>query len=184
MPALSEYDKTDIVINNTLEHEGGWSDNPNDPGGKTNHGITLATAQRYLGPKFTADKLRVMSQNEARQFYRQYVFYANHINEMPDKIWDVLFDMHVNHGSVNANRMLQKALVRLGQKVTIDGVYGTETRLAVRKVDPRLLREALITQRMVFYRDIVRAKPAQKVFIVGWINRCAQFVTDPKLCSF
>lgn len=179
----SEFDKINIVIDNTIAHEGGWSDHKSDAGGKTKFGITLATAQRYLGSKFSAEQLRSISQNEAKQFYKQYVFYANKINEMPEQIWDILFDMHVNHGSVNANKLLQKALARLGQKLEVDGVIGSGTKTAVAQVEPRLLREALITQRMAFYAAIIKAKPDQKVFLAGWINRCAQFVNDPKLCK-
>ncbi len=41
-----------------LKSEGGWSDNPADPGGATMRGVTLATFRRYIDPKGTKDDLR------------------------------------------------------------------------------------------------------------------------------
>ncbi len=60
-----------IALAFTLGQEGGWSDDPNDPGGATNQGITLATFRDWCGASQTVDDLRDMSHDTRDEIYRR-----------------------------------------------------------------------------------------------------------------
>lgn len=162
------------VIDNTIKHEGGWSDHKADKGGKTNWGITLGTYKRY-NPKATEQTLRALTIEQAREFYKKNFFDGNNVAEYPQEVWDVVFDMCVNHGPKNAVLIAQKALSTLGYKIGLDGVYGKQTKEAMAKVDPKAFRQAIISQRTGFFGAIISKNPSQKVFAAGWMNRVATF---------
>ncbi|MGC1467549.1 MAG: glycosyl hydrolase 108 family protein, partial [Pseudolabrys sp.] len=53
-----------------LAHEGGYSNNPSDPGGPTNFGITIADYRKYVKPGATAADVRAMKVDDAKAIYR------------------------------------------------------------------------------------------------------------------
>lgn len=174
---LSQFDKVEKVINNTINIEGGFSNHINDKGGATKFGITLGTYQRFVNKNATVKDLQALSANEARQFYKTYFFYKYNMQDLPEPVWDIVFDMSVNHGPTNAFSIVQLALIKLGQKPGVTGELDAPTKDAISKVDPNALRYAIISQRVSFYDAIIAHKPDQKIFAVGWFrNRCAYFV--------
>lgn len=180
--ALSQFDKVEKVINNTINIEGGFSNHPNDKGGATKFGITLALYQKLVNPSATALDLQGLSANDARQIYKAQFFYKNKIEQLPEGIWDIMFDMTVNHGPKNAFSIMQMAMRRLGQKVGLDGANGPETigaatTLANQSINA--LRMALMAERVGFYSAIIQRKPDQKVFAAGWLNRSVYFLDNP-----
>lgn len=177
MGELSQFDKAEQVINNTINIEGGFSNHPNDKGGATKYGITLALYQKLVNKNATAQDLMGISSNEARQFYKEYFFYKYTIQDLPESIWDIVFDMTVNHGPTNAFSIVQLAVNYLGQKTSITGVNDAEMQGAIAKLDTRAVRASIIAQRVSFFDDIITHKPTQKVFAIGWFrNRCAYFI--------
>ena len=63
-------DKFDVCHEITAKWEGGWSDHPADPGGKTMYGITQATLSNWLGRPASAAEIRNLSRAEAKTIYR------------------------------------------------------------------------------------------------------------------
>ena len=55
----------DTAVAFTLREEGGFTDDPRDPGGATNLGITLATLTHWRGRPATADDVRQLTVVEA-----------------------------------------------------------------------------------------------------------------------
>src|SRR5690625_897685 len=113
--------------------EGGWSDHAQDPGGKTNHGITLATYtnwRRSQGlPDPSADDLRAISEEEVEAIYQQNYWDACRCDDLPPPIALLVFDMAVNAGPSRSARLLQEAL-----GVTVDGIIGRRlSRLPMRQ---------------------------------------------------
>jgi lysozyme family protein len=88
-----------------MEHEGGYVNNPKDPGGETNFGITKTTARAegYMG------SMKNMTLDTAKQIYRKK--YWNPIfDEIPFALAFQLFDVAVNSGQQRAVQWLQTIL--------------------------------------------------------------------------
>jgi hypothetical protein len=74
VPSSLQYVHTDDdALDLVIRFEGGWMDDPRDPGGATNHGITLSELSRYLGKTASMDDLRNLSVATARDIYRKTV---------------------------------------------------------------------------------------------------------------
>lgn len=120
-----------------LRHEGGFVDDPNDPGGATNMGVTQDTLDRVRGQLKRVslpESVRNLTQPQAEAIYRFDYWRPIAANEMPRGIDIAAFDMAVNQGVEDAVRALQQAA---GAKV--DGIMGPNTKQAVSAADPSKL---------------------------------------------
>lgn len=93
--------------------EGGWSDNPRDPGGATMRGITLATYtawQRAHGkPTPTKEDLRNISDKDRAAIYEEWYYKASGADKLPYPLCLAHFDLAVNGGVGRANQALANA---------------------------------------------------------------------------
>lgn len=148
--------------------EGGWSDHAQDPGGKTNHGITLATYtnwRRSQGlPDPSADDLRAISEEEVEAIYQQNYWDGCRCDELPPPIALLVFDMAVNAGPSRSIRLLQEAL-----GVSVDGIIGPETLGAARAADPQAVAAEFTARRSVYYASL----STFRTFGLGWMRRTA-----------
>lgn len=162
----------DEIINKTILHEGGWSNHPDDKGGQTKFGITLATYKALCGSGKTEDDLRKLTAEQARALYRTHYWDKTPMPQLPAKLRAVMFDMGVNHGPKNAYRILQYAIRAKGGDIVADGVLGPKSIAAASMVTVN----DLILQRVKFYHDIVENKSSQRVFLFGWIKRALSYM--------
>jgi lysozyme family protein len=109
-------------VNVVLAIEGGYVDDPQDPGGATNHGITLATLSAFRGGAVTKDEVRALGAGEAKTIYRQKYWNAVRAGDLPAGLDLAVFDCAVNSGPKRAGLLLQQAL-----GVTQDGIIGPIT---------------------------------------------------------
>jgi lysozyme family protein len=128
-----------ISLQYVLRREGGWSDDPEDPGGPTMCGITMATARRH-GIRYKED-LKAMTIKKASAIYRADYWRFDGI--LDQRVATKLFDMAVNMGLTTAVRYLQKALNVYGAELRADGQFGAHTCEAVNRRDPALLLDLL-----------------------------------------
>jgi uncharacterized protein (TIGR02594 family) len=112
-----------------LEFEGGYTDDPFDPGGPTNKGITLATYARFRSEEATSEscdrlkaELRAISDQTVAAIYRDRYWQPACCPDLPPALAHFHFDAAVNQGVGGATRMLQEAL-----GVAIDGEIGPIT---------------------------------------------------------
>src|SRR5262249_21404124 len=136
----------------TLRAEGGYVDNPDDPGGATNMGITLATYRTWSDdPAAGIPQIKDMTTRVARTFYR--ALYGNPLraDALPAGIDLSVFDFGVNAGTWRSARLLQRALGFTGDEV--DGCIGPETLGAAGKADARTLIESLSSRQAGHYRS-------------------------------
>lgn len=150
-----------------LAHEGGWSDDPDDPGGATMQGITLVTAQRH--GITTKEQLRAISSAQVAAIYRVDYWRFDGIDDQ--SVATKLFDMAVNFGRKTAVKMAQDALNELGASLIPDGLYGPATEAAINAVEPRHLLALLCRDCADRYRSIVRKRPESAKFLRGWLKR-------------
>lgn len=154
----------DSAIKITLGYEGGYTNNPADPGGPTNFGITVADARRYWKNDATAADVRAMPISEAVDIYRQRYWAALCCDDLPAGVDYAVFDYGVNSGIGRSAKVLQR-LVGVAQ----DGKIGAETVAATAKHDPAELVRAICDERLTFLQSL----KAWDVFGKGWGARVA-----------
>lgn len=150
----------DQAFDQLLHHEGGYSDHADDPGGKTNYGITEAVARAagYAGP------MRDLPLAVAKGIYRTSYWDAVQADMLPPAVRYAVFDAAVNSGVRQAVRWLQRAV-----KVKDDGVLGPQTMLAARMANPEALLRRILSQRLAFMAGL----PTWTSFGRGWARRIA-----------
>jgi lysozyme family protein len=146
-----------------LKHEGGYSNHPADPGGKTRFGITEAVAREagYRGD------MRELPLDLAKRIYKDRYWDAVRAEELPAAIRYAVFDAAVNSGPRQAIRWLQRAV-----GVRDDGVIGPITLGAVRATDPQALLRRMLAQRLRFMAGL----PNWPSFSRGWARRIADLM--------
>jgi uncharacterized protein (TIGR02594 family) len=170
-PTVSENDPSifDTALAHVLDMEGGYTDDPHDPGGPTNLGITLATFAAWRKTTLTAENfgplkadLRALDRATAADIYRTRYWRPSRAADMPAAVALMHFDASVNHGVGGAARMLQSAC-----GVEVDGEIGPAT-LAAANSNP--LGELL--DRYAEIREArYRALPHFWRFGRGWLAR-------------
>jgi lysozyme family protein len=160
------------IIGGIIKREGGFVDNPADPGGATKYGITLRTLENWRGYKINAADVEALTEAEAWKIYRRRYLEDTHIEKIPNaELRAVVLDAAVNHGPGTAVAMLQRAL-----GVTDDGILGPNTLAAIPYLEPRRVAIRQLAQRARFYGKIIAADHSQAVFAGGWANRLAELM--------
>lgn len=162
----------ETALAHVLEMEGGWTNDPYDPGGPTNLGIILTEFAAYkgvaLGPDTAADlteRLRHITLAEAREIYRRNYWDAAACDRLPAGVAFMHFDAAVNQGVGAAARMLQQAA-----GVAVDGGIGPQTLAAVAAADPVALLRRYADIRRQRYRSLATFWR----FGRGWLSRVDQ----------
>lgn len=161
---VGDYDPS---LKELLGHEGGYTNDPKDPGGPTNWGITIFDARMYWKSDATAADVRAMPLRVAKDIYKAKYWNKVRGDELPAGIDYCVFDFGVNSGVSRAVKYLQRFL---GVKQT--GEMNGETLTAVNVVcDVREKRDQLINT----YQD-ARLKFLQGLgtwghFGLGWGRR-------------
>ncbi|MDI3471086.1 MAG: SECRETION ACTIVATOR PROTEIN [Pseudolabrys sp.] len=148
-----------------LAHEGGYTDDPRDPGGPTNFGITIADYRRYAKPSATAADVAAMPLADAKAIYRAHYWTPLRCDDLPAGLDYAVFDYGVNSGISRAARSLQRIAGADG-----DGIIGAATLAAVRAIPAEALIASLCDERLCFLRSL-RTWPA---FGRGWGRRVAE----------
>lgn len=150
----------DECVGEVIDEEGGYTNNPADPGGETNFGLSKR--------RFPREDIKNMTRGRAIQLYETHYWKRYAVEKkVPRLLRYTYFDMLVNHGPGNAVRILQRACVLSGSKIKVDGGFGPITIKALKAVDLGKLRSA----RIAFFCDIVRRHPDRGVFLEGWLSR-------------
>ena len=145
-----------------LQSEGGFVNDPQDPGGATNLGVTLKTLSSWLGRPASVAEVKALTPAAVAPIYQANYWNAVHCGALPTGVDLMVFDEAVNQGPGRAMRSLQAAV-----GITPDGVYGASTRAAVQSCDPSATIRAIAADREAFYRSL----PTFARFGPGWLAR-------------
>jgi lysozyme family protein len=145
-----------------LKSEGGWSDNPADPGGATMKGVTLANFRRYVKADASKADLRAISDAQVATVYRRFYWDAVAGAELPGGVDYAVFDFAVNSGPGRAAKYLQAAV-----GAAQDGKVGPATLSAVGARPPGAVIDDLCDARLAFLRRL----PTWPAFGKGWSDR-------------
>lgn len=162
------------VMAQTTQFEGGYVNHPKDPGGPTNHGITLATLRAWRKRPVTAEDVRNLSKDEAIQILKTGYWDAVRGDELPSGLDLTMVDFATNSGPSRAIKELQAAL-----GTAADGVLGVKT-MALIPTNPEAvanLCDAVNDRRLKFCKSLKRGS-LWKSFGRGWTIRITG--KDPK----
>lgn len=178
------------IAREIVAREGGFVNDPDDPGGATNHGVTIGTL-RSLGMDVNRDgridvaDVRALTRAQAEQIFVEHYFRRPRLAELPEPVQASVFDMYVNAGA-NAVKILQRLITRMGFPATDDGVIGPRTIAAARdaaEAAPRHLADAYGIARRNYYYALADQRPASRKFARtkaggkgGWITRAEEFI--------
>lgn len=149
--------------------EGGFADDPADPGGATCCGVTIATLAEYLGRTVSVDDVRALTPCSASPIYLRLFWTPIQGDQLPKGVDLMTFDAAVNQGCGFATRMLQKAV-----NVPVDGVIGHVTLGAPALKYPKAVLQKLHTARHARYLST----PGFDRFGEGWLNRLAKVTAE------
>lgn len=147
----------------TLQYEGGWSNNPKDPGGATMKGVTQAVYDAFRRRQGKATQsVRSISDLELQAIYRNQYWNAIRGDDLPAGVDCVVFDYAVNSGPARAAKALQSAL---GARA--DGHIGEATLEAAGRMAPADLIDKICASRLAF----VKSLSTYSTFGKGWSAR-------------
>lgn len=181
----------DQLAREIVLREGGYVNDPDDPGGPTNYGVTLGT-MRALGLDLDrdgdvdADDVRRLTIDQAVEIFKTHYYQRPHIDLLPPALQPSVFDMYVNAGG-NAIRILQRLLVQFDEPVAVDGALGPQTAAAVarayKKAGEYLVDAYGIARRNYYYR-LADRRPSMRKYARrrdggkgGWIRRAEEFIS-------
>lgn len=166
----------DIFLPMLLRFEGGYVDDPDDPGGETNKGVTMATFQNcsheLLGIDPTSDNLKALTDAQAGIIYK--ALYWNKIQGDAIALQDlanIVCDFFVNAGS-HATKLLQNVMVQMGASVSVDGVIGPGSIQALNSLPQLEVYRRYKQGRIAYYQGLAQKFPK---FLKGWLNRVNAF---------
>ncbi|MFY9223527.1 MAG: glycosyl hydrolase 108 family protein [Blastocatellia bacterium] len=156
----------DKALSFVLRWEGGYVDDPDDPGGATNKGITQNVFNNYLKSQDQPIvSVKDITNEQVTTIYQQNYWEAAHCDTLPSNLAIAQFDTAVNMGVGRAVKFLQAAL-----GVTVDGVYNANTSNTAQKCDVSTTLKTYLDARESYYREIAQHKNLDK-FLKGWLNR-------------
>lgn len=148
-----------------LKEEGGWADDPKDPGGATMKGVTLAVYEQFKGRHASKAELRAISDEDLAAIYRQGYWDNLRCDDLPPGVDLVAFDAAVNSGPARSAKWLQRAVL-----VPDDGAIGPVTIKVVNGMNRAQVINAACDQRLAFLRSL----PTFSHFGKGWTARVAR----------
>lgn len=151
-----------------LKSEGGYSDNPVDPGGRTNLGVTQSVWEEWVGHPVDEKVMRNLTPEYVAPMYKKKFWQPCFGDDLPKGLDYAVFDFAVNAGPGRAVKTLQSAIGCLP-----DGVIGAKTMGAINDADVCSVIQNFCNARAEFYKGL-KTFP---VFGKGWLNR----IEDVKL---
>ena len=181
----------EAIAEEIIAREGGYVNDPDDPGGATNYGVTIGTMQRLRldltgDGKVTSADVRALTRDKAKEVFIRDYFQRPRIGELPEALQASVFDMYVNAGA-NAVEILQRLLRDMGQAITVDGAIGPKTIEAAGIAyasAPNHLADAYGIARRNYYYALADRRPASRKYARrrnggkgGWITRAEEFIS-------
>jgi len=165
---MADFNKSIEIV---FKNEGGYVNNPNDPGGETNFGISKAN--------YPFTDIKNLTKDEAKKIYYNDFWLKNKLDiVLNQNIADFALDTLVQHGQ--GAKLIQMALNASGQNVAEDNRIGSNTVDALNTVDPDRFVINGVRIRKNYYDSLIRKNPALAEFRPGWFKRVGFFLLKTK----
>jgi lysozyme family protein len=149
-----------------LRWEGGFVDDPDDHGGRTNKGVTQSVYDAWrVGQGLPRRDVRQIPDREVAAVYYERYWLTAKCGALRRKLDLAAFDTAVNMGPNRAIRVLQEAT-----GCNPDGVFGDITKAACDSCDLDAAMIRYCDVREGVYRTLAN-RPGQNKFLTGWLNR-------------
>jgi lysozyme family protein len=148
-----------------LQHEGGYVNDPRDPGGRTNLGVTQRAWEAYVKEPVTEEFMRKLTPDQVKPFYKAMYWDKIKGDELPAGIDYAAYDLAVNSGVGRAAKYLQEIA-----GVPADGIIGPKSLEAIQACDPEQTVDAICDMRLSFLQKL----PTFGTFGKGWSRRVAE----------
>ena len=152
----------DEIIEVVLHHEGGYVNDPKDPGGETNFGVAKRSHPDV--------DIKNLTKDGAKEIYKEHYWDKNKVESLSEELRHIYFDMCVNQGRGRAVKILQRAANGKGANLKVDGGKGPKTIAAMDGVELDRVR----AYRVKYYADLVTRKPDLEKFYFGWFRRALE----------
>lgn len=139
-------------------NEGGYVNDPDDPGGETNLGISKRS--------YPDEDIKNMTEERSAEIFQRDFWDRPKLGKLPDRLATKVFDSCVHVGNVTCVKLLQEQL-----GVTQTGIVNDATIKAVEKEGEDAVLKGYVSTMKGYYKDIAKRKPASKKYLKGWIAR-------------
>ena len=164
---IGNYDKSLDCI---LKSEGGFTDDPRDPGNKlsdgragcTNMGVTQAAWEEFVGHKVSTADMKALTKEQVKKFYKVRYWDRVQSDALPVGLDYLAASFAINAGPGTSAKLIQKCINAIP-----DGVIGPRTLQAIAGIDKKELIEKFSQAKTEYYKGL-------KLFPVygkGWLNR-------------
>lgn len=164
---IKQYGNKDwfgMAFSFTIGAEGGYTNNPNDPGGETKYGISHNS--------YPNEDIKNLTIERAKEIYYKNYWLPSYCQELVDLGFPLiainLFDCGINCGCRTSKRLLQKSL-----GIEADGLIGKKTIEVIKLYKDLELVEKYLDERLKYYDLIISKNSKLKEFKNGWRNRIA-----------
>jgi lysozyme family protein len=161
----------DEALKHILKYEGGYVNHKDDPGGRTNLGVTQRVWEEWTGKPATEEDMRGLTVAMVSPLYKKRYWDAVRGDDLPSGVDLCVFDCAVNAGVGRASKFLQQAV-----GVTADGQIGPKTLAAVTAKPADEVIEAFCNLREAHYKSL----PTFTTFGKGWMNRLGAVEAESK----
>ena len=166
----------DLFLPILLKFEGGYVDDPEDPGGETNKGITMATfrqcSHELLGVDPTSDNLKALTDAQAGIIYKARYWDAMQGDAINlQDLANIVCDFYVNAGT-HATTLLQQVMNGMGANLVVDGKIGPASVQVLNGLDQKEVYRQYKRGRIRYYQGLGQKYPR---FLQGWLNRVNSF---------
>jgi len=173
----------ETALKHALENEGGYNNDPHDPGKETYAGISRRFWPDWDGWK-TIDKYKPLGTNQliheteadVAEFYFNTYWLPLKCDKIENEcIAETLFDFAINVGRIRAVKVLQDTInIYSGRKrIKVDGIIGDKTLAGIEAACTRSAKfpNGFIRFRCEFYFDLCYNSPNKNRYLKGWIMR-------------
>ena len=159
-------------------HEGGYVDDPNDPGGETNYGISqrfLATID-YVNPDGKQVlNVRDLTRNDCIRIYKLYWWDDQRYGDFNNQLLATkMLDSAVNIGKHPCARILQKSCNKFLEPydlLAVDGIIGDNTINKANSLNGYQIVVNIRDYLVDYYLDLIQQNPKLDIYRKGWLKR-------------
>lgn len=159
----------DLCLKHVLKSEGGFVHHKDDPGGRTNMGVTQEVWEDWVGKSVTEEEMKALTTGLVAPLYKKRYWDLVKGDALPTGVDLCVFDYAVNSGVHRAAITLQRMV---GAKE--DGIIGPRTLAAVKAEEPDVLIRRYCDARLKFLQGL----STFATFGKGWTARVIRVEKD------